>query len=135
MLGSAMEKPLHVLVAEALGWSYIGPGNSMNIADPGIGYPPLTPIVGHKEPIPHYDTDWAATGPLIERFKMDVWYRPGGVFGDAEWAAVSDHEADTGMQAGATPLLAACNLILALHTAGVLHSGTRVNRPPAAVTD
>lgn len=142
-----MEKPLHVLVAEVLGWSYIGPGNSMNIADPGIGYPPLTPIVGHKEPIPHYDTDWAATGPLIERYDISIMEDGGGHPPVTQWAAEADYYAEnpaekdyggnwaTAYARGATPLLAVCNLILALHDAGKLHSGSGVDAPAAAATD
>jgi hypothetical protein len=124
-------KPLHFRVAEALGWMHIGPGNSMNLADPGIGYPPITPMVGHKEPVPRYDIDWSATGPLIERFgftieRSDEWET------DLEkaWSAaleVGTEKTTTGVvevfsksSVGPTPLIAVCTLIVALAKRGLL---------------
>ena len=110
-------KPLHVMVAEALGWTQIGHGNSMNIADPGVGYPPTTPIVGHKEPIPRYDTDWSAAGPLIEKYEIHL---------HTGWHACLDLGCEAGefehgpVGSGETPMLAVCDLILALAAANKL---------------
>jgi hypothetical protein len=118
------EKPLHVRVAEALGWTSIGPGNSMNLSDPGAGYPPKNQIVGHKEPIPRYDTDWAATGPLIERYGIDteaISYSPTDRTYGWKARACPVWNGDESMTTyGETPLLAVCALILALHEAGKL---------------
>jgi hypothetical protein len=73
----------------------------------------------HYQP---YDTDWSAAGPLIERYQMVVTPNGGGD-GESAWAAHM-HETKwrywTGF--GATPLIAICNLILALSAAGKLHT-------------
>ena len=96
-------KPLHVQVAEALGgcveyhaeeWWW----HSKPITKP---WP--------KVPIPQFDTDWSATGPLIERYRIDLENGPG-------WSAYAcgiTKDADT-------PLLAVCHLIIALGKAGKL---------------
>lgn len=106
-------KPLHVRVAEVLGWTHISPGNTMNLDDPGVGYPPSLPIVGQKEAIPRYDTDWAATGPLIERMRLYLYWAD-----DARlWIAqppFSDQVDKPHVFAGDTPLIAVCNLIVEL---------------------
>lgn len=121
-LARAAGKPLHVRVAEALGWTQIGPGNTMNMGDPGIGYPPTTPIVGHKEPIPRYDTDWSATGPLIERMFIRVFPSDAGMDAHSELGWRAAHGGWASGMWGKTPLIAVCNLILALHAAGKLEA-------------
>jgi len=58
------EKPLHVQVAEALGWTGCNQsgfdwwGDSQDTPSSPRGY----------AKIPSYDTDWSATGPLIEKY-------------------------------------------------------------------
>jgi hypothetical protein len=113
-----MEKPLHVQVAEALGWQHDGALMSMTGTRPGGSYP---------QRIPRYDTDWAATGPLIERY--DLALEPTSIairsaLPDSEpWTATAGLRNTRNGQEwarGATPLLAACNLILSLAAAGKL---------------
>jgi hypothetical protein len=113
------EKPLHVRVAEALGepcsysaaigcWVY----TRTRERDHAV-------LLGHTGcPVPRYDTDREVTGPLIEKYGIflrqhyptRIWFaspsnpKPGG--------------ADT--EDGPTPLIAVCNLILALKAAGKL---------------
>jgi uncharacterized protein DUF2591 len=115
------ERPLHVRVAEALGWSQIG------ALQPGWGTPPLGTMIkspvglsGYEQPlshdrVPRYDTDWSATGPLIERFGIWLLY----VASEREWSASAWHP--DGLAAnGASPLVAVCELILVLRAEGAL---------------
>ena len=64
----------------------------------------------------HYDLDWAATGPLIEKYKLSVlpvWAGDLGTW-DAGWGYFQ-------VQArGDSPLIAVCNLILKLAEIGSL---------------
>jgi hypothetical protein len=101
------EKPLHVRVAEALGctprafdgeWFCDCKATSHRF-DGGAGR------------IAEYDSDWSATGPLIERFaiKLDPYHAD-------HWEA----SAEIPTRDGATPLEAVCSLILALAEAGKL---------------
>lgn len=72
-------KPLHVQVAEALGWTDIqslgprnyGPRDHLHGTDLWVGLRPGVPGACF-EPIPRYDTSWADTGPLIERYQMEI---------------------------------------------------------------
>lgn len=71
ILGATMtEKPLHVQVAEALGWSHFGLGGRLD--RPWVGYPPHNPIVGERQEVPRYDIDWGATGPLIFQRRISL---------------------------------------------------------------
>jgi hypothetical protein len=77
---------------------------------------PYEPLSRYK-----YDTDWSATGPLIERLSLDVTCSP------AErahpWCAnVAYSPAADPVGFGMTPLIAVCNLILALKEAGKLEA-------------
>lgn len=109
------EKPLHIRVAEALGWTFTSDG--LSVISPSGGRWAYNK--GTSDPIPRYDWMWDETGPLIERLKIDVWFRPGGfAFGPDEWGATSQDSADA--ETGATPLLAVCNLIVSLKAAGKL---------------
>lgn len=121
-----MEKPLHVLVAEALGWS--GPVRYPTIETPGAytgidadgiqRYDAFHPgIKSGARQIPRYDTDWSATGPLIEKFGIGVDLRGAG------WAASKfpdDFSWPGLVEVSAAPLVAVCNLILTLKNAGKL---------------
>jgi hypothetical protein len=120
------DKPLHVRVAVALGM-LCEPCSSDG------GCPEWTEIPstdwgedcqnGH---IPRYDTDWSATGPLIEKFGITV--TPGSCLGlfKSPWVAARNFVAECDGwaseedAAGPTPHLAICNLILALKAAGKL---------------
>lgn len=107
-------KPLHVQVAEALGWTCVSL-LSGSVED-WSGYAPDA----HEfvMPIPRFDTDWSATGPLIEKYGLLVApYGP-------KWNAVYLRDSTQWgpmERAGATPKEAVCRLILALKAAGKLH--------------
>lgn len=127
------EKPLHVRVAEALGcapkmrlggrvWDCECKENDHaehklhDDCHDGEG------LNCDEYLLARYDTDWSATGPLIEKY--DVWLQPcedhrttPGV-ACRGWVAVNGDISEEG--AGATPLEAVCNLILALKAAGKL---------------
>jgi hypothetical protein len=123
--GNPPEKPLHVRVAEALGCEpirkeghllcgcYYKPpasngghyGQAVDLAPRSDGLPTWGFL------IPRYDTDWAATGPLIE--KLWIMLDPG-----APWCA-RDIEGHFNMKAD-TPLIAVCNLILKMKEKGTL---------------
>lgn len=122
---SAEAKPLHVRVAEALGEAR----NEHSLIDWDGDYLACLRCEyqeswgdkGNDRPqcIPRYDTDWSATGPLIEKYRIRLW-----TYGDEEtsyWlaAAAGHREAGTN-NPGDSPLIAVCNLILALKEAGKL---------------
>jgi hypothetical protein len=118
------EKPLHVRVAEALGCKPVTDAD-----DPG-GLRGWACVCGsadkphpwgkgpHSDTSPshtlaRYDTDWSATGPLIERLGITVnrHHRR------ADWSAHAGEGPETD---GSTALVAVCNLILSLAAAGKL---------------
>jgi hypothetical protein len=132
------EKPKYVRVAEALRWTnlvfkawFVNEDGSPDEAprwhgtapDRSYGMP-LNPLwaedikAGRKWDevwrVPHYDTDWAATGPLIEKYRLDLCRDQE----EGYWEAI-DHQRETSMW-GASPLVAVCNLILKLAEAGKL---------------
>lgn len=135
------EKPLHVQVAEALGCSPVPRSVvwACPCADSAHGQAYTD---GYQSDIlEEYDTDWAATGPLIERFKVTL-FEP-SVMGYDErvtglreaidshptraevfWTAVVGYENGIAWDpadewkvgaCGPTPLIAICNLIVAIH--------------------
>lgn len=129
----APEKPLHVRVAEALGYRWwrssasgrrclYAPGRNpewmQTLAD---GTEDVVTDVPDGALCPRYDTDWSATGPLIEKYHMAVWYVP-SIVGAGEWRAQREDEglAADGSLTGPAPLIAVCNLLLALKEAGKL---------------
>lgn len=141
-MSTEIEKPLHVQVAEALGWTQIveAPFLPVTVSN-WLGKPPawdkgthqfisgidyqrrsITVSVGS---IPRYDTDWSATGPLIEQLALDVFYE-GRPRHDRGWTAQAwlpfgeKVPSAAWSKRGETPLLALCKLILALHAAGKL---------------
>src|SRR3972149_11093735 len=87
------EKPLHVRVAEALGWTQLaqdvgewwgrGPEGTtyrsfMNGSS--CGYPSY-----NNSGVPLFDTDWAVTGPLIEQLRVDLTEEREGLWGASSW--------------------------------------------------
>lgn len=127
---SEPEKPLHVRVAEALGWTGTVQAGEWTGEGYWIGAMPPTETghVRHGVDVPRYDTDWSATGPLIEKHRVSLV-----AYSDGAWEAVNGHSSETysrpgggenvhlkHLGIGATPLLAVCNLLLALHEAGKL---------------
>lgn len=141
------EKPLHAQVAEAIGCTptlVTSYPNGTKPSDPfwtcacrgrihnceGVDGAP-----NEGDSIEAYDTDWSATGPLIERFGITISDCKGKV-----WEAFSGFELEpyawagwnwNDFASGQTPLVAVCNLILALKAAGKLPVDTR---GPEAVT-
>lgn len=122
------EKPLHVRVAEALGWRECAPqtwlisGETYVNDRNWVGWPPSGRWVSRPS-VYRYDTDWSATGPLIERFGIMV--EPDhpddlGRSGFKGWYALREHDTPILDATGATPLEAVCRLILALAEAGKL---------------
>jgi hypothetical protein len=117
------EKPLHVRVAEALGWTvfYEVPVG----ATPGyfrhLGKPPAWHMEGDRTDVlvPFLDTSWHDTGPLIERFHIHLSH--GGRASAKPWGAWSAGQPNpTWWARGDSPLEAVCHLILALAEAGKL---------------
>lgn len=128
------EKPLHVRVAEALGWT--GCAEVSTLAErkaDGVVFQSSrwqgsytvkgTDAEGRHftywdlREVPRYDTDWAATGPLIERFGFEL-YRP--TESGWPWRATKYGTATLPQGNAATPLEAVCNLILVLAENGEL---------------
>ena len=120
------DKPLHVQAAEALGWDYSEDRHEWDEFAEGqkrcTRCHEVAPWTRHSPSpcCPRYDTDWAATGPLIERFGFVV-----GRFRilDRQWYAILPGTTSPDAQAeehAPTPLLAVCYLILALKEAGKL---------------
>ena len=122
----ADEKPLHVRVAEALGLPTEPSQHAWDEA--AEGYRACTRCnqsAGWNSPEPEwcasrYDTDWSATGPLIERLRIALTPIPYG--GRILWRA---HPHDFGDKTYLdvqhyTPLEAVCLAILALADAGRL---------------
>lgn len=113
------EKPLHIQVAEALGWTEIclgGKDVQPQYACDWFGKPPAwdkSRIPDYKHSVPDYTIDWRETGPLIEKYEITVGTRDG-----IYWA---HRQKNFQNAAGPTPLIAICNLLLDLHKAGKLN--------------
>jgi uncharacterized protein DUF2591 len=120
-------KPLHVRVAEALGCKPVqatDPDARRRAEESGLwgacwcaneGYdkgPHSNPHSPLTE-LARYDTDWSATGPLIEKYGIDLQH-----VNHLYWQAsrLEDDAAPTDK----LPLIAVCYLILALKEAGKL---------------
>lgn len=111
-----IERPLHVQVAEALGWQI----EQFMTAEPrptGAGFPPGSKAL---EIIPHYDTDWSATGPFIEKYGFWLRQLDQTLSGPQPWDAFRNDDLTFPRGFGPTPLLAVCNLIVRLAEAGIL---------------
>ena len=116
--------PLHVQVAQALGWT--------ELTDAGSGFWDGTPtkewaksqgfdFIPRLIVVPRYDSDWSATGPLIERLKLNL--QPYYDDPAKAWVAFEGRMGINGAEfllTAPTPLTAVCNLILQLHKAGKL---------------
>lgn len=123
-----LDKPLHVRVAAALGEEaklvthYDGRAEWVNVHS--------------GRPVTPYDTDWSATGPLIERYGIELLYVPANktpprysesdgslVFEGSDlpamWVAEWNQERESSEMAP-TPLAAVCHLVIALKQAGKL---------------
>jgi len=117
---STEEKPLHVQVAEVLGWKNCRVCDCQSChGNDWVGEDPKSPVraIGNQrlvEDIPLYDRDWAATGPLIEKYNITSV-----CLSKYLWDTVSDFRpswiarADSLSGHGSSPLIAICNLIVA----------------------
>lgn len=101
--------PLHVLTARALGWTGIelvgAPGSTSRVY---VGIPPGGDPDMHLKPyVPRFDHDWGTTGPLIERFKIELWWCP-------HWATPGWRASGAGSSVGDgdTALTAICEWVL-----------------------
>ena len=116
------KKPLHVRVAEAMGWT-----KTQQHECPARRYKPKVGICGWPDGvwtgipaerlvlfpdwqclIPRYDIDWAVTGPLIEQTQIGLrtWESQGK---QGYWAGYHGRAYEA---SGPGPLIAVCNLIL-----------------------
>jgi hypothetical protein len=116
-----LEKPLHVRIAEALGWSAL---RILPTTDHWIGNSPATghgkiryPFTGS---VPFYDLDWSATGPLIEKYGIGLEKNTRTHRWTAWFTRTNETDEEAISDSCDTPLIAACNLILALKEAGKL---------------
>lgn len=132
------DRPLHVQIAEALGCSPEPPTEKWEVeaalwrcgcydrahADEDMDW---------AGTLLRYDTDWAATGPLIEKYHIHIedayQLQDDMAQGPHIWVASAPNlpgaiQADGSYQTiwESTPLLAICRLILALKKAGALHA-------------
>lgn len=125
---SPEEKPLHVRVAEALphGRIWRAEHPTEMALDDAAGTFILAAVgewleeVGTHRPywrrVRRYDTDWSATGPLIDRFGLVVYGT------DRPWVDAPSHKHIS--RDGETVLVAICNLVIALKEAGKLVPGS-----------
>ena len=130
------EKPLHVQVAEALGWTNSEgnkDGDYWEALPPQDGsahylfaedcWPRASYEESQETLVPHYDTDWSATGPLIEKYELALGQtgmddpKPTWV---AWWPGFCDIDTCSVDEPADTTLQAVCHLILALKAAGKL---------------
>lgn len=113
------EKPPYVRVAEALGWKRTEPFEADGLYDYecwiGESPEPSRSLIFDKEFLPRFDTDWAKTGPLIERYGIELEYREPRR-GASRWGA------SLGLVRvfGPTPLVAVCLLLETLGREGKL---------------
>lgn len=124
------EKPLHVRVAEALGCKpELRPGSTVLPLDrypwshrPSVWYctceerhegPDASRVEIHTDSLPPelfcYDTDWSATGPLIERFCIGL--DAPSFIGDEHWMARGGRDYKI-LGYGKTALEAACECVV-----------------------
>lgn len=107
-LSPAPPDPLHIQVALALGYTDI-----QQTEDIWWG----RALDAHMNPIPQFDRDWAATGPIIKELKISIVWGKFTPEMDYEWGA----SRRTGWVTNAMdPLVAVCFLILNLAKAGEL---------------
>lgn len=122
-----MRAPLHVEVAAALGWTdLVGHCKCASAAATHEceriwwGRPPRG--LARPGPVPRFDLDWSATGPLLERFDISLQRRR-AAGGGAAWIARSGAWSAVAGR-GTSALESVCRLLLDL-----------VGRRPDRLTD
>jgi hypothetical protein len=132
--------PLHVRVASALGWTELlhvpiegleqhdhwtgkPPAGSISIARIITGIDREKRLVVTAATVPRYDTDWAATGPLIERLRICLLRPFFAKRPEPEgWTWLAQPVAAEGSEVWATdakPLMAVCLVILKMKEDGM----------------
>jgi len=111
-------KPLHVKVAEALGWTDIEATHPKEDSSVVSGWLGVSPDEETCAMLPRYDTDWSATGPLVEKYRM--WVFPDNAAKEFYWEATCEPGPEGFSGEGPTPLVAVCELVLALKEVGKL---------------
>lgn len=131
---SGDDKPLHVSVAEALGCHPYLHDDYWFCDESGDGgrcrVKQEFPFAhdGYNGGIARYDTDWSATGPLIEKYGItldapETHCDKPETHSCMKWNAIPrgyDHMKDQIEGSADSPLVAVCHLILALGKAGKL---------------
>lgn len=121
-------KPLHVRVAISIGWTDLRPARQFSDEEyvphpsgkaPEAWYGHYDGDRGDEVLVPRFDTDWSATGPLIEEYKINLAPPvPDSIAlipEHQQWVARSVQQEDETFIFGATgntPLMAVCNLLL-----------------------
>jgi hypothetical protein len=123
------DKPLHVRVAQVLGWTMIEHVDGL-----WRGLSPHDPRLGKIHcMIARYDTNWGATGPLIERHGINLervsteegtLWRASKAFGEAAGHQQAEEviEEESLHATGNIPLAAVCDLLLVLAVHGKLNA-------------
>lgn len=130
---STPDKPLHVQVAEALGWEKCARTGPVQYYDRDIridnrewtGVDPVVVDRSYRRVVFRYDLDWSVTGPLIKKYQFALRRYPtddGVGFWSASTVTPKDATVDAVVHFGPTPLLAICNLIIALAKEGKLNA-------------
>ena len=121
------EKPLHVQVAEAFGCTPVLNGETWECGDYGHSYSSYVNEDGEEYNdyiIPRFDTDWAVTGPLIEKRMITLTPTPMG-WSAGTWPGSYEYQTPD----GAGPLIAVCNLILVLKAAQDVRAALDARKP------
>lgn len=100
MVADGQVMPLHAQVAEALGWT--------QLQDRGDGlWIGVQPETGLTVEVPPYGLSWCSTGPLVNRFELEIrrdYNQPG-------WAA----DSNSGIAYGDTPCEAIARVVVEIH--------------------
>lgn len=112
--------PLHAWVATSLGCRAFLAFNTGEWCCGCPGHPHEYPEEGDvRQPMLQYDTDWSATGPLIDRYHIDLHYDHSSAVTATAWRP--DHTPTAVTHAlGETALEAICHLIIKLANANKL---------------
>lgn len=106
------DKPLNVQVAEALGWTWC----YKRYCGSWLGRPPNIPTAYENEAefIPDYAKDWGATGLLIHKHKLSLFWHDDVYICSKPYVRVATRDPE--------PLIAACRMILVLKEQGLLNA-------------
>lgn len=114
---SSAEKPLHVQVAEALGWKRTG--NCWTLEIP-FGKTAVDELPPYGEDTPE---GWACTGPLLARFGITLELLHPGNMATTDgkpWQASRPYRSEQGYSYGSEPCEATARCVAALAAVGKL---------------